>query len=42
MIKREAKEFMKRGEPFDPSNMLEAKFLRNIIEEFLEVPFLLN
>ncbi|KAJ9685058.1 hypothetical protein PVL29_017189 [Vitis rotundifolia] len=25
------------GEPFDPSTMLEAKFLRNIIEEFLEV-----
>ncbi|CBI17729.3 unnamed protein product, partial [Vitis vinifera] len=37
MIKREAKEVMKRGEPFDPSTMLEAKFLRNIIEEFLEV-----
>ena len=42
MIKREAKEAMKQGEPFDPSTMLEAKFLRNIIEEFLEVPFLLN
>ncbi|XP_034693075.1 RNA helicase aquarius-like [Vitis riparia] len=37
MIKREAKEAMKQGDPFDPSTMLEAKFLRNIIEEFLEV-----
>lgn len=39
MLKREAKEVAKRGEPFDPSNMLEVKFLRNIIEEFLEVVF---
>lgn len=37
MLKREAKEVAKRGEPFDPSNMLEVKFLRNIIEEFLEI-----
>ncbi|XP_024028050.1 intron-binding protein aquarius, partial [Morus notabilis] len=37
MIKREAKEVAKRGEPFDPLNRLEAKFLRNLIEEFLEI-----
>ncbi|KAK9283494.1 hypothetical protein L1049_011740 [Liquidambar formosana] len=37
MTKREAKEAMKRGQPFDPKNMLEVKFLRNLIEEFLEV-----
>ncbi|KAH9709891.1 P-loop containing nucleoside triphosphate hydrolases superfamily protein [Citrus sinensis] len=37
MVKREFKEAMKRGEPFDPSAMLEVKFLRNFIEEFLEV-----
>ncbi|KAL5760333.1 hypothetical protein ACOSQ2_019171 [Xanthoceras sorbifolium] len=37
MIKRESKEAMKRGEPFDPSSSFEVKFLRNLIEEFLEV-----
>lgn len=37
MIKREAKEFIKRGEVFDPLSTTEAKFLRNLIEEFLEV-----
>lgn len=37
MIKREAKEFIKRGEVFDPLSTLEVKFLRNLIEEFLEV-----
>ena len=37
MIKREAKEFIKRGEVYDPLSTLEAKFLRNLIEEFLEV-----
>lgn len=39
MIKREAKEATKRGEQFDPASMLEVKFLRNLIEEFLEVVF---
>ena len=37
MIKREAKEATKRGELFDPSTKLEVKYLRNLIEEFLEV-----
>ena len=37
MIKREAKEFIKRGEVYDPLSTLEVKFLRNLIEEFLEV-----
>ena len=37
MIKREAKEATKQGELFDPSTKLEVKFLRNLIEEFLEV-----
>lgn len=37
MLKREAKEVAKRGEHFDPLNMLEVKFLINLIEEFLEV-----
>lgn len=37
VVKRESKEAMKRGEPFDPSSMLEVKFLKNLIEEFLEV-----
>ena len=37
MIKREAKEATKRGELFDLSTKLEVKFLRNLIEEFLEV-----
>ncbi|XP_059651946.1 uncharacterized protein LOC132299398 [Cornus florida] len=36
VTKKEAKA-MKRGESFDPSTMLEVKFLRNLIEEFLEV-----
>lgn len=39
MIKREAKEATKRGEHFDPASALEVKFLRNLIEEFLEVVF---
>nr|POE63777.1 intron-binding protein aquarius [Quercus suber] len=37
MIRREAKEATKQGELFDPSTKLEVKFLRNLIEEFLEV-----
>ncbi|KAF3962916.1 hypothetical protein CMV_012634 [Castanea mollissima] len=37
MIKREAKEVTKQGELFDPSTKPEVKFLRNLIEEFLEV-----
>ncbi|TXG55925.1 hypothetical protein EZV62_017238 [Acer yangbiense] len=37
MIKRESKEATKQGEPFDPSSSFEVKFLRNLIEEFLEV-----
>ncbi|XP_058096767.1 uncharacterized protein LOC131242257 [Magnolia sinica] len=37
MNTKEAKEAMKGGLPFDPSNMLEVKFLRNLIEEFLEI-----
>ena len=39
MLKREAKEVAKRGEPFDPVNMPEVKFLRSLIEEFLEGVF---
>lgn len=35
--KKEAKESKKRGEPFKPANMLEVKFLRSLIEEFLEI-----
>jgi intron-binding protein aquarius len=39
IIKREAKEATKQGERelFDPSTKPEVKFLRNLIEEFLEV-----
>ncbi|KAM1064414.1 hypothetical protein ACFX2A_029060 [Malus domestica] len=37
MIKREAKEAAKCGEPFNPSTTLEVQFLRNLIVEFLEV-----
>ncbi|KAF9611000.1 hypothetical protein IFM89_026306 [Coptis chinensis] len=37
MTKKEAKEAKKRGEPFEPSNMLEVKFLKSLIEEFLEI-----
>ncbi|KDP40504.1 hypothetical protein JCGZ_24503 [Jatropha curcas] len=37
MVKREIKEAMKGGQPFDPSTSLEVKFLRNLIEEFLDV-----
>lgn len=37
MIKRESKEAMKRGQTFDPTSSFEVKFLRNLIEEFLEV-----
>lgn len=36
MTKREAKEAMKLGKS-NPSNLLEVKFVRNFIEEFLEV-----
>ncbi|KAL4586293.1 hypothetical protein LXL04_010929 [Taraxacum kok-saghyz] len=36
-IAKKAKEAKKRGESFDMSVMLEVKFLRNLIEEFLEV-----
>ncbi|KAL3732608.1 hypothetical protein ACJRO7_029278 [Eucalyptus globulus] len=37
MIKRESKDATKRGEQFDPSSKLESNFLRNLMEEFLEV-----
>ncbi|XP_043691162.1 RNA helicase aquarius isoform X2 [Telopea speciosissima] len=37
MIKKEAKQAKEQGEIFDPSNILEVKFLRNLIEEFLEI-----
>ncbi|KAJ4711514.1 hypothetical protein OWV82_017526 [Melia azedarach] len=37
MIKRESKEAVKEGESFDPSSSIEVNFLRNLIEEFLEV-----
>lgn len=40
MIKKESKKTMKRGESFDPSSSLEVKFLRNLVEEFLEVRFM--
>ncbi|XP_075493440.1 uncharacterized protein LOC142531234 [Primulina tabacum] len=36
-IAKRAKDAAKRGEPFDPTTMVEARFLRNLIEEFLEV-----
>jgi intron-binding protein aquarius len=35
--RKEAKEAKKAGQPCNPSEMLENKFLRNLIEEFLEV-----
>lgn len=37
LTKREAKEARKAGHPFDPSKLLEVTFLRNLIEEFLEI-----
>jgi hypothetical protein len=37
--RREAKEAKKSEQPMNPSEMLENKFLRNLIEEFLEVNF---
>ncbi|XP_010261266.1 PREDICTED: intron-binding protein aquarius [Nelumbo nucifera] len=37
MITKEAKEAKERREPFNPSSMLEVKFLRSLIEEFLEI-----
>ncbi|CAH9119908.1 unnamed protein product [Cuscuta epithymum] len=36
-IAKRAKDAAKRGEPFDPSTKIEVNFLRNLIEEFLEV-----
>ncbi|KAK4424856.1 RNA helicase aquarius [Sesamum alatum] len=36
-IAKRAKDAAKRGETFDPTTMVEAKFLRNLIEEFLDV-----
>ncbi|KAI8022969.1 RNA helicase aquarius [Camellia lanceoleosa] len=36
-ITKKAKEANKRGELFDPSTLLEVTFVRNLIEEFLEV-----
>lgn len=42
MTKKEAKEAKKGGQPFDPSKVLEVRFLRNLIEEFLEVTFSSN
>lgn len=40
MIKRKFKKAAKLGEPFEHSSLLEVKFLRNLIQEFLEVLFL--
>lgn len=37
MTKAEAKKAKKRGENYDPSNSLEATFLRNFVMEFLAV-----
>ncbi|XP_010916892.1 uncharacterized protein [Elaeis guineensis] len=37
MTKKEAKEAKKGGQAFDPSKMVEVTFLRNLIEEFLEI-----
>lgn len=37
MTKKEAKEAKKGRQAFDPSKMIEVTFLRNLIEEFLEV-----
>ncbi|KAG6500421.1 hypothetical protein ZIOFF_040266 [Zingiber officinale] len=37
MTKKEAKEAKKGGQPVDPSNRLEVRFLKNLIEEFLEI-----
>ncbi|XP_030532350.1 RNA helicase aquarius [Rhodamnia argentea] len=37
MIKRESEDTTKHGEQFDPSCKLESKFLRNLMDEFLEV-----
>ncbi|KAF6168355.1 hypothetical protein GIB67_018195 [Kingdonia uniflora] len=34
---KEVKKASKRGERFDPSSMLEVKFLRNLVEEFLGI-----
>ncbi|KAG8363690.1 hypothetical protein BUALT_Bualt19G0048600 [Buddleja alternifolia] len=36
-IAKRAKDAAKRGEIFDPTTMVEANFLRNLIEEFLKV-----
>ncbi|KAG0496871.1 hypothetical protein HPP92_001562 [Vanilla planifolia] len=37
MTKKETKEAKKLGKPFDPSASLEVTFLRDLIEEFLEI-----
>lgn len=37
MNKKERKEAKRKGQEFNPSNMLEVNFLRNLIEEFLEI-----
>ncbi|MQL84894.1 hypothetical protein Taro_017386, partial [Colocasia esculenta] len=37
MIKKEVKEAKKAGKPFNPSTTLEVTFLKNLIEEFLEI-----
>ncbi|KAJ3709379.1 hypothetical protein LUZ61_013084 [Rhynchospora tenuis] len=37
MTKREAKGAKKGGEAYDPTSVLEVRFLRNLIEEFLEI-----
>ena len=37
MTKKEAREAKKTRKPFDPSNILDVKFLRDLVEEFLEV-----
>lgn len=36
-ITKKAKKATKRGELFDPSTSLEVTFVRNLIQEFLEV-----
>ncbi|KAJ3673427.1 hypothetical protein LUZ60_006801 [Juncus effusus] len=37
LTRKEAKEAKKKGEDFDPKKVLEVRFLRNLIEEFLEI-----
>ncbi|KAI3884953.1 hypothetical protein MKX03_015786, partial [Papaver bracteatum] len=37
MIKKQSKEVEKQGEDFDPSRRFEVRFVKNLIEEFLEI-----